>query len=103
MTTWIDADLVVDAVFSAAGDECASGMMRIAQLRGLQVPKDIAVIGYDDSEGAKTASPPLTTIRQPWRKMADTAYDLASDDGNAIAANPTYISFDPELVVRESA
>ncbi|MER6995526.1 LacI family DNA-binding transcriptional regulator [Streptomyces sp. NPDC000410] len=54
----------LDAVF-AANDLMASGALRVLRERGLRVPDDVAVIGFDDMESvAGTTDPPLTTVRQ---------------------------------------
>ncbi|MFB7916882.1 LacI family DNA-binding transcriptional regulator [Streptomyces sp. NPDC056061] len=53
-----------DAVF-AANDLMASGALRVLRERGLRVPEDVAVIGFDDMESiAEATDPPLTTVRQ---------------------------------------
>jgi LacI family transcriptional regulator len=92
-----------DAIFCAAGDDCAMGLLRAASQRGLQVPGDLAVIGYDDMDIARSARPPLTTIRQPLREMAQAAWDLASNHADELLRAPQHKSFKPELVVRQSA
>jgi DNA-binding LacI/PurR family transcriptional regulator len=73
----------LDAVF-VASDLMAVGAMRVLQAAGRSVPGDVAVVGFDDSDVAVTAAPPLTTIRQPveelgrtmaWRLLAQLAGD----------------------------
>ena len=103
MTAWLKQKLTIDAIFSAAGDDCATGVLRAALDHGVKVPEDVAVLGYDDLETAKSTNPPLSTIRQPLVKMAHTAYELASDGSNDIASHPKSVVFDPDLVVRTSA
>lgn len=49
----------------ALTDQLALGALRAARTRGLSVPGDLTVTGFDDIPGASTASPPLTTVRQP--------------------------------------
>jgi DNA-binding LacI/PurR family transcriptional regulator len=91
-----------DAVFSAAGDECAVGILKSARERGVAIPKEVAVVGYDDIEIAKSASPPLTTIRQPLQEMAAAAYRMVTSAAAETLAKPMRTLFRPELVVRES-
>ena len=73
----------LDAVF-VASDLMAVGAMRVLQAAGRSIPDDVAVVGFDDSDVAATAVPPLTTIRQPieelgrtmaWRLQAQLAGD----------------------------
>lgn len=63
------------AVF-ASNDDTALGVMAAARRRGLSIPKDLSVVGFDDSELARHAWPGLTTLRQPIRQMAAEAVDL---------------------------
>ena len=56
------------AVF-AGSDEAALGVIEAARSRGLRVPEDLSVVGFDDTALARFASPPLTTVRQPLREI----------------------------------
>lgn len=47
--------------------------MEAARARGLRVPEDLSVVGFDDTQVARLASPQLTTIRQPMREMGTVA------------------------------
>jgi LacI family transcriptional regulator len=94
----------VDGVFAAAGDDCAAGILRAARDNGLNVPNDLAVVGYDDTEIARILTPTLTTIRQPLQEMAEAAYKIATTENlTDLLSNPRSVSFEPELVPRESA
>ena len=93
----------VDAVFCAAGDSCALGLLTVAKERGMRVPEDIAIIGFDDLLIARVSTPALTTIRQPLEKIAEAAYMMAVIDRDKILRNPQKVIFNPELVVRQSA
>ena len=53
----------LDAVF-AANDLMASGAMRVLRDAGRSVPDDVAVVGFDDSETARTSEPPMTSVAQ---------------------------------------
>jgi LacI family transcriptional regulator len=57
------------AIF-AGSDEQAMGVYEAARLRGLRLPEDLSVVGFDDIPTARWMSPPLTTIRQPLAEMA---------------------------------
>src|SRR4051812_31155836 len=64
----VDCDAVV-----GANDRSALGAMRALRERGLRVPDDVAVVGFDDSDDARSASPSLATVRQPYWDLADAA------------------------------
>lgn len=103
MRILLDQREKIDAVFSAAGDECAVGILKTARERGIHIPLNVAVIGYDDIEIAKSANPPLTTIRQPLFEMASAAYRMVTIAANETLALSTKTLFRPELIIRESA
>lgn len=90
----------IDAVF-AANDLMAAGALDAIDDAGLIVPEDIALAGFDDSPVALDVSPSLTTMRQPFERIAREMVRLLLDmiDGRA----PARISLPTELVVRESA
>jgi DNA-binding LacI/PurR family transcriptional regulator len=81
MLTLLDADPDIDAVF-AASDLTALGAIHALTDRGLAVPNDVAVVGFDDVLGAEVANPPLTTVHQPidelGRTMARVLFDRIS-------------------------
>lgn len=92
-----------DAVFCAAGDIVALGMIRRAKQAGVAVPGDMSFIGYDDVQMAEFSSPALTTVRQPLVLIGQKAMDMALDmmKGGSKGGNELLII--PELIVRESA
>ena len=63
------------AIF-ASNDEMAAGIVRVASQLGMKVPDDLSVVGFDDIALSRQLTPPLTTIRQPIREMAETATQL---------------------------
>jgi LacI family transcriptional regulator len=63
------------AIFGFA-DEAAAGVIGYALQHGLQIPRDLSVVGFDDSDLAQSIWPPLTTIRQPIAEMARAAVAL---------------------------
>ncbi|MBB6172831.1 alanine racemase [Nocardiopsis mwathae] len=85
-------------------DLMALGAIRAARQRGLSVPGDVSVVGYDDSQLIAFTDPPLTTVRQPVQAMALAAVRTLCDEiaGHASAATHAEYLFDPELVVRGS-
>ncbi len=92
-----------DAIFCAAGDVTAIGVLDAAKAMGVKVPDDIAVIGYDDIYISNLTNPSLTTIRQPIAQMGRQAFDVLMD---IVEGKTPYeskiISFEPELIIRDS-
>lgn len=93
----------VDAVFCSAADQTAVGMLTVARDRGVRIPEDIAIIGFDDLPFAATSNPPLTTVRQPLDAMAEAAYRLATVETSDVFHKPRIVKLKPEIVVRQSA
>lgn len=92
------------AIF-ASSDDMAAGALTTAHRRGLRVPGELSVAGFDDTEMAGFVWPPLTTIRQPTRAMAYQAADLLLSPANAATdarAAPEQRELPFELIVRES-
>ncbi|GAA3755290.1 DNA-binding LacI/PurR family transcriptional regulator [Spinactinospora alkalitolerans] len=83
-------------------DLMALGAVRAARQRGLSVPGDFSVVGYDDSQLIAFTDPPLTTVRQPIQSMALAAVRALCDEIAGHAASRTEYMFDPELVMRGS-
>lgn len=90
------------AVF-AANDMLALGVLQAMFAGGVNAPRDVALIGYDDISYAASAAVPLTSIRQPSRDMGAQAAamllaELESDEGH----EHRHVQFEPQLVVRSS-
>ncbi|RBM11371.1 LacI family DNA-binding transcriptional regulator [Streptomyces sp. PT12] len=83
-------------------DMTALGAIRAVRQRGLDVPRDVSVVGYDDSYIFAFTDPPLTTLRQPVRAMAGAAVDALLEEVGGTLAHPTEFVFQCELVVRGS-
>ncbi len=88
------------AVFGAALT-AALGTMIAARRAGLDVPKNLSIVGFDDAEVAELVTPPLTTVRMPHERMGARAVELllaalAGDE----AGSTTVVEEAPELVVR---
>jgi DNA-binding LacI/PurR family transcriptional regulator len=85
-----------------ASDPLALGAIRASRRRGLRVPQDVSVIGYDDSSLMTCTDPALTTIRQPIEAMARAAVDLLVHQLEGERVRTAELMFEPELVVRSS-
>jgi DNA-binding LacI/PurR family transcriptional regulator len=97
----------MDALF-AANDQMALGVLQAMRREGLNVPQDIALVGFDDIPESAHFSPPLTTVYQDLPELGNTAVlELvqtieASQQGEAVVG-PVTILLQPELIVRESS
>jgi LacI family transcriptional regulator len=89
------------AIF-VASDELARGAIEAARSVGISVPDDLSIVGFDDTEIARIASPPLTTVRQPLQEMGAVALRtvLRLVAGEKIDSN--HVELATELVVRAS-
>jgi DNA-binding LacI/PurR family transcriptional regulator len=85
-----------------ASDVLALGSIRAARRLGLDVPRDVSVVGFDDSILMTCTDPPLTTVRQPIEMMGQAAVDLLVNQIEGTSAAPDELLFEPELVVRGS-
>ncbi len=85
-----------------ASDALALGAIRAARRRGLTVPGDLSVVGFDDSIYMIATDPALTTLRQPIEAMSSAAVESlnAQINGNRIPTDQSV--FEPELIVRSS-
>ncbi|MBK9050403.1 MAG: substrate-binding domain-containing protein [Chloroflexi bacterium] len=87
------------AIF-AANDNMASGARLALFRRGIRVPEDVSLVGFDDQATSAYMIPPLTTVRQPAIELGHAAAQaiLAFINGQT----PTLTPFDTELIIRES-
>jgi DNA-binding LacI/PurR family transcriptional regulator len=85
-----------------ASDLMALGAVRAARQRGLDVPGDVSVTGFDDSPLIAFTDPPLTTIRQPVTSMGQAAVRALLEEIAGTPAPHSEFVFHPELVVRGS-
>jgi DNA-binding LacI/PurR family transcriptional regulator len=83
-------------------DLMALGAVRALRARGLRVPEDVSVVGYDDSSLIAFTDPPLTTVRQSVQAMGAAAVRALLDEISGLPAPRAEYVFRPELVVRAS-
>jgi LacI family transcriptional regulator len=90
-----------DAVF-AANDSMALAALRALKEQGVRVPEDIALVGFDDIPAAAAADPPLTTVRQPIRRLGEVATQTLLELIEQPSGPPRRVILPTELVVRSS-
>lgn len=90
----------IEAVIAPSGAICL-GVIETLQARGLQIPHDVAVVGFDDLIEMQVLDPPVTTIRPPFYEMGRLAADhlLARIAGQAV---PESVCVPVQLIVRQS-
>ncbi len=101
-TTLLDLDEIPTAIF-ASNDAMAMGAMDAVRNRGLRVPEDISILGFDDVPQSAMVRPALTTVRQPLEQMGRVATQMLQD----ILKNPEkdfdQMRLPTELIIRDSA
>lgn len=96
LSAYPDLDAVV-----ASSDNMAAGAISTLKAHGLDVPRDVAVVGFDDLEAARRTDPALTTVRQPVRALG---HEMATMLVRVMAGeSPSPIILPTQLVVRASA
>jgi DNA-binding LacI/PurR family transcriptional regulator len=92
----------IDGLF-VASDLMSEGALRAVQDLGRRVPEDIAVVGFDDSSAALDCRPLLTTVRQPVEEMAAEMAEVLMAHIATPGRLPRSVTFQPTLVIRDSA
>ena len=87
----------------AGCDSIALGVMEAARVRGLRVPDDLSVVGFDDTELAEVSTPPLTVIRQPLREMGRVALKTVLRMAAGEQLDSHHVELATELVVRATS
>ncbi|MGH3359358.1 MAG: LacI family DNA-binding transcriptional regulator [Nocardioidaceae bacterium] len=96
------ADEPPDAFF-AANDLMALGVLQAVREAGLDVPRDVAVVGMDDTALATTAWPPLSSVSLGAKERGRLAAELLLKRLGDPSRSPQWVSVEPELVVRSSS
>jgi LacI family transcriptional regulator len=86
----------------AFNDKVAIGAMNAAAERGLRVPDDLSVVGFDDLELSRVVTPRLTTVRQPLEEMARMGSELLLRLIEEREIDTLHVELATELVVRDS-
>jgi LacI family transcriptional regulator, galactose operon repressor len=89
------------AIF-AGSDQQALGVYEAARQRGLRIPQDLSVVGFDDLPAARWVSPPLTTVRQPLADMGRMAAEMLGNLIEGVPLRCQRVELATALIVRES-
>jgi len=94
MSAWLDTDPELPEAFFADNDVLAVGAIQALTKRGIRVPEDVSLVGFDDLAFASISSPPLTTILVPKQEMGELAVRRIIDQtqGNSAYTTVTHIS-----------
>lgn len=102
MAALLERDPGVDGVF-AASDLMALGAMDVLRAAGRRIPEDVALVGFDDSPLAESATPPLSSIRQPIEEMGREMTRLLLSSLRREDGPPRRVVLDTTLVARRSS
>jgi LacI family transcriptional regulator len=90
------------AIF-ASNDDMAAAVIAAAYRRNIHVPRDLSVVGFDNTQIAAVISPQLTTVNQPIAELASAAVDLLSDQTYQAGDRRKPVFLDYQIVKRQSA
>lgn len=88
--------------YVCANDHTAAQLLRELHQAKVRVPEDVRVVGFDDVKFATLVSPPLTTMQQPCREIALTAFRAMMDRLSDATLPACHLSLTPRLVIRDS-
>jgi LacI family transcriptional regulator len=97
----LDVPVPPTAIF-ASNDVMAMGVMDAVRSRGLRVPEDVSVIGFDDIPQSSMVHPALTTVNQPLEKMGRVATQKLLDLLQKPNSEAERIELPTELIIRDS-
>jgi LacI family transcriptional regulator len=97
----LDQPVPPTAIF-ASNDVMAMGAMDAVRNRGLSIPDDISILGFDDIPQAESVRPALTTVRQPLEQMGRVATQMLLDKLKTSEKIANRIELPTELIVRSS-
>ncbi len=97
-----DSSIQPSAVFVPAGDMVAIGIMKMAKRNQMVIPRDLAVVGFDDLPAAEVVEPELSTVRQPKLEMGDHAIDLIIDKIEGRESGVKHQELQTKFIARKS-
>ena len=86
---------------TAFNDHCAAGLLATARRRGVDVPQDLSIVGYDDSRIARVATVALTTVGQDAAALAECALHRAVGWAEGTVEGSCEVLLPPHLVIRQ--
>lgn len=92
----------IDGIF-ASSDSTALGVMKTLRRLAIQIPSDIAIVGFEDIPLAELMAPSLTTVAQPFREMSNSLVQTLLGELDDPALAKQKIIHDVSIVVRESS
>ena len=98
MSEWI-RDGKLPRVIFCANDDLAAGAIEALKKKGIKIPDEVAIAGYDDSQHNSN----LTTVRQPLETLGHAAIETLGKLITKKVKGPIQLKFEPELVIRETA
>jgi LacI family transcriptional regulator len=102
MEVLLDQYPAMDAIF-VGNDQMALGAMAVCHRRGISIPDDIAIVGFDGIEESAEYTPSLSTMVQPLRQMGEIAIsELLAQAADATRSSSGSVVLDVELLARES-
>lgn len=101
MTRMLELDEPPTAIF-AGNDAIALGALQVARSRGVRVPDDVSIVGFDGTHLAEQAVPPLTSVAQPLQDMGRTALRTILRLANGESLDSHRVELATDLVVRDS-
>ena len=101
VTSLLEGGRKLPRAILCANDQTALGVIHALAQRGIKVPQDVAVTGFDDVPVARHLHPPLTTIRQPMQELGARAFEVLYSRISGAEAEPDIV-LPVELILRES-
>ncbi len=105
----LDSDAIIDSIIAkrvevvfCSCDRVAIQLIGKLHARGLQIPKDVSILGFDDIENADIVSPPLTTMRVSRQELGMRAAQLLISRMESSEGSHSAITIYPRLILRES-
>lgn len=86
----------------AQNDIMATGVLNVLLSAGLQIPRDLSLMGMDNIELSRMITPALSTIHQPFDQMANEAIRIILENNHSTDEQPQYVPIEPSLIVRDT-